>query len=297
MLKDLNILPRIRDSIGYLYVEHCRIDQEAKAITLVDSSGKTAVPCASLSVLMLGPGTSITHAAIRVLAETGCLVTWGGEAGVRMYAQGLGDTRSSEKTLHQARMWADPVTRQNVVYRMYMMRFNEPLEPGLTLRQIRGKEGLRMRAAYSQASRDYGVLWDGRVHGKGNWSSTDPINRALSAANSCLYGVCHAAIVSAGYSTAIGFIHTGRILSFVYDIADLYKTQISLPTAFRVVGEGIENLEQRVRRTCRDLFFKRRILQRIVPDINYILSLHDTKLPQTQQSSDRNHYSSDMYVY
>lgn len=156
---------------------------------------------------------------------------------------------------------------------MYQMRFGEPLEPGLTLKQIRGKEGARVRAAYAEASRQFGVEWTGRIYSRDNWRRADPINRALSAANSCLYGICHAAIVAAGYSPGLGFVHTGKQLSFVYDIADLYKTEISIPAAFAATAEGESKLESRVRHNCRDLFREHRILARIIPDIQYALDI------------------------
>jgi CRISPR-associated protein Cas1 len=226
---------------------------------------------------MLGPGTNITHAAVRALADSGCLVIWGGEAGVRLYAQGLGDTRSSRRLLRQASLWADPQTRLEVATRMYHMRFPEPLEAGLTLRQIRGKEGIRVREAYARASRESGVPWEGRTYNRGRWSSSDPVNRALSTANSCLYGICHAAIVSAGYSTALGFIHTGKMLSFVYDVGDLYKVDVSIPTAFQMAAQGTHDLEGRVRRACRDTFHTQRVLERIIPDIHYALGAREDR--------------------
>jgi CRISPR-associated protein Cas1 len=272
-MKDLHLLPKVRDSLSYLYVEHCKIDQEAKAIALHDANGKTPVPCASLTLLMLGPGTSITHAAIRALADNGCLVVWSGEEGVRLYAQGMGETRSARNLLRQARLSSDPDSRLAVVMRMYRMRFAEALDPGLTIEQLRGKEGIRVREAYARASRDTGVPWGGRSYVRSSWKSADPVNRALSAANSCLYGVCHAAIVSAGYSPALGFIHTGKMLSFVYDIADLYKAEITIPAAFRAVEEGIDSLESRVRWACRDEFHENRLLQRVVPDIDRALAV------------------------
>src|SRR4051812_33605887 len=115
VMKDLHLLPKIRDSWSYLYVEHCRVDQESKAIAIHDAAGKTPVPCAMLTLLMLGPGTSITHAAIRTLAENGCLVMWCGEESVRFYAVGLGETRSSRNLLAQARIWVDESSRLAVV--------------------------------------------------------------------------------------------------------------------------------------------------------------------------------------
>jgi CRISPR-associated protein Cas1 len=274
-MKDLHLLPKVRDSWTYLYVEHCKIDQEAKAIAVHDVNGKTPVPCASLTLLMLGPGTSITHAAIRALAENGCLVLWTGEEGVRMYAQGMGETRSARNLLWQAFLCTHPDRRLAVVKRMYAMRFEDPLDPDATLEQIRGHEGVRVREAYAQASRETGVPWQGRSYQRTSWQSADPVNRALSAANSCLYGVCHAAIVSAGYSPALGFIHTGKMLSFVYDIADLYKADVTIPVAFRAAAEGAEGLESRVRYACRDAFREERLLQHIVPDIEAALGVAD----------------------
>ena len=272
-MKDLRILPKIRDSWSYLYVEHARIDQEDKGICLHDETGRVHVPCASLSLLMLGPGTTVTHAAVMNIAESGCLVAWCGEKGIRFYAEGMGETRSAANLLQQARIWADYSHRLKVVRRMYEMRFTGPLEEGLTLRQIRGKEGARVRTAYAHASEQYGVPWSGRNYDRADWDRSDPVNRALSAANACLYGVCHAAIVAAGYSPALGFIHTGKMLSFVYDVADLYKMELTVPAAFAEVAKGIQRLESRVRHRCRDLFAEHRLLDRVVADLAELLDL------------------------
>lgn len=274
-MKDLHLLPKVRDSWSYLYAEHCKIDQDAKAIALHDAKGKVPVPCASLTTLMLGPGTSITHAAIRALADNGCLVVWSGEEGVRFYAQGMGETRSARHLLHQARLCSDPARRLEVVMRMYRMRFEEPLDESWTLQQIRGREGIRVREAYAKASRETGIEWRGRTYRRDDWGSADPVNRALSCANSCLYGVCHAAIVSAGYSPALGFVHTGKMLSFVYDIADLYKADVTVPIAFQAVAASVDSLEIRVRHLCRDSFRESRLLDRIIPDIDRVLGLQE----------------------
>lgn len=270
---DFHLLPKVRDSWGFLYVEHVKIDQDAKAIALTDAAGTVRVPCASLTALQLGPGTSISHAAIRTLADNGCLVLWTGEGAVRFYAQGMGETRSSRHLLRQAWLWAEPGRRLGVVRRLYGERFPEPLAEGLTLRQIRGREGARVRDAYARASRETGVPWHGRSYKRQAWGDADPVNRALSSANSALYGVCQAAIVSAGYSPALGFIHTGKMLSFVYDVADLYKAELTIPLAFAAAADGSDGLEGRVRRGCRDAFHEGRLLQRIIPDIERVLAL------------------------
>lgn len=271
-VRDLHLLPKTRDSLSFLYVEHAIVDQEQRAIAVVDARGRVPVPCAALTVLMLGPGTTITHAAIRNLAETGCLVAWTGEQGVRMYAAGGGETRSARNLLRQAAAWADPSTRLRVVRRMYEVRFDEPLGADITLRQVRGREGIRVRETYAALSRATGVPWTGRSYRRDRWTASDPVNRALSAANSALYGVVHAAIIAAGYSPGIGFIHTGKQLSFVYDIADLYKTDVSIPAAFWAAADGSTDIERRVRLFCRDFIRASRLLERVVADIDAVLA-------------------------
>ncbi|MGD0826583.1 MAG: type I-E CRISPR-associated endonuclease Cas1e [Desulfobaccales bacterium] len=272
-VKDLHILPKFRDGWSYLYIEHCKVEQEARAIAVWDARGKVPVPCASLALLLLGPGTSITHAAVAALADNGCLVYWVGEGGVRFYSHGQGLTRNADNLLHQARLWADPALRLRVVLRMYRMRFPEPLPDNLTLQQIRGNEGVRVREAYARASRESGVPWQGRAYRRDAWGAADPVNRALSAANSCLYGICQAGIQAVGLSPALGFIHTGKMLSFVYDVADLYKTKVSIPIAFGETARGSEKLETRVRQGCRDTFNGQSLLKQIVLDLEFALDL------------------------
>jgi CRISPR-associated protein Cas1 len=280
-IQDLHILPKFSDGWSYLYVEHSRVDQEDRAIAVHDVSGKVPVPCANLALLMLGPGVSITHAAISVLADHGCLVAWCGEEGVRFYALGMGETRSAANFLHQARVWAHTGYRMEVVRRMYQLRFSERFDTALSLQQIRGMEGIRVRDSYARIAKETGVAWSGRSYRRDEWSKADPVNRALSTANSCLYGICHAAIVSAGFSPALGFIHTGKMLSFVYDIADLYKTEVTVPIAFRAVAQPRGLLERHVRLTCRDQFVSTRILERIIPDIQTALMM-----PKPRATSD-----------
>jgi len=272
-VKDLHELPKLRDGMSYLYLERCIIDQKYKAVEAVDKMGRTMIPVANLAVLMLGPGTSITHEAVKTLTDNGCSLLWCGEEGVRLYAQGHGETRSGYQLLKQAELAGNPVTRMEVVLRMYRFRFGDELDPTLTIEQVRGYEGVRVREAYAEASRKYGVPWQGRNYDRQDWGAGDPINRALSAANACLNGISHAAIVSAGYSPGLGFIHTGKQFSFVYDIADLYKTDLTVPLAFYLTSRGTQRLESRVRHTCRDVFRKAKLLGRIVADIEHLLDL------------------------
>ncbi len=274
-LQDLHLLPKFRDSLSYLYVEHGKVEQDDKSVALWTAQGKVQIPCAGLALLMLGPGVSISHAAVLTLADNGCLVIWCGEAGIRFYAQGMGLTRSAAAFLQQAALWADPDSRLQVVRRLYQARFPEPLDDSLTLQQIRGKEGIRVREAYARASRETGVPWQGRAYQRQAWQAADPVNRALSTANSCLYGICHAGILALGLSPALGFIHTGKQLSFVYDVADLYKTQVSIPIAFREAARVETHLERRVRHACRDAFREQALLKKIIADLQAIFNLEE----------------------
>ena len=276
MPRDLHELPKLRDSLSYLYVEHAILNQKQKAIEYIKKEqGRTLIPIANLSVLILGPGTSITHAAVKALADNGCTILWSGEDATKFYAQGLGETRKAKHLLRQAQLVSDPALREQVVIRMYRYRFQETLPTGLTLPQIRGMEGVRVRQAYADASQEHGVTWNGRQYKRNSWSSTDLINRAISSANALLNGLCHAAIVSGGYSPGLGFIHNGKQLSFVYDVADLYKVELTIPIAFQTVAKWPQStyIESHVREACREKFRETKLLQRILPDIDQLFDI------------------------
>lgn len=266
-LDDLHLLPKVRDSGSFLYLERGRLEQDDRSVMFVNELGRVPIPVANLSLLLLGPGTTVTHRAVVNATECGCSLVWAGEEGVRLYAAGLGDTRSGRRLLRQAEAHANHRVRLAVVRRMYEMRFDDPLPQDMTLRQIRGAEGARVRDAYREWSRETGVPWSGREYRRDDWSRASSINRALSAANSCLYGICHAAIVSAGYSPGLGFVHTGKALSFVYDVADLYKTETSVPAAFNAVASGGVDAERATRHELRNEFHTTRLLGRIVDDL------------------------------
>lgn len=278
-MKDLRILPKLRDSLSYIYVEKAVIQRYRQSVEIVNEHGKTALPIASLSVLLLGPGTRITHEAVKLLAQNGASIVWVGEDSTKFYAQGMGETRKAYRLIHQAELVSDQKLHKDVAMKMYAFRFEEELEPNLSIEQLRGHEGVRVRTIYKTMSRRYGVPWHGRRYKRDDWEASDPINRALSAANALLNGLCHAAIVSGGYSTALGFIHTGKQLSFVYDVADLYKTETTIPVAFQTVALGSNNLESRVRVGMRKMFKETKLLRRILPDIDALLKIDDIKEP------------------
>jgi len=269
--RDLQELPKFEDNWSYLYFEMGCIDQYQKSIGLHYLDKVIPVPIETLTVLMLGPGTTITHEAIKRISESRCLVAWTGESGVRFYSSGYNGTYSSRNLLRQAELWANEALRGKVVRQMYQWRFNETIPPEKSIEQIRGMEGIRVRARYAELANEFGVIWSGRSYDQDNWNYGDPLNRALSSANSCLYGISHAAILACGLSPGIGFVHTGKQLSFVYDIADLYKTEITVPSAFQVVKESTDDVERRVRFKCRDRFKETKIMKRIISDLKELI--------------------------
>lgn len=266
-------LPKIRDSLSYLYFEYGHLEQSKLGVEFANKQGSIPIPVASLAALLLGPGTTVTHGAVKTVTEAGCSLVWCGEQGVRCYAQGVGETHKAYRLMRQAELSVLPEQRLQVIERMYRARFSDPLPPGLRLQQIRGREGIRVREGYAETAKKFGVVWNGRNYNRTTWDDADPLNRALSAANACLHGLVHAALLSSGYSPALGFIHQGKQLSFVYDIADLYKMQLTVPVAFSVVAEGVSKPETLVRKRCRDAFTNLRLLQRIVSDVDRLLKL------------------------
>ncbi len=274
-MRTLHELPKFRDRWSYLYLEMGQLDVDADSLAFHQGEKVTPVPIDQLSVIMLGPGSTVTHAAVKSLSRNNCLLAWTGQDGVRLYAASTGGTFSSRRTIRQAELASNEEARLRVAWRMYRFRFSEAIPEGVTLQQIRGMEGLRVRETYATALNKYGIPWQGRRYKQNDWSAADPINRALSAANACLYGVCHAAILSAGYSPALGFIHTGKMLSFVYDVADLYKTDLTIPIAFRVTAVHSENLERAARMECRKAFYEFKLMERILPDIEEVLDVGD----------------------
>ena len=273
MPKDLHELPKLRDSISWLYFEHAVIEQEDSSIVVLQGDGIIPVPVSSLTCLLLGPGTSVTHAAVKAMAENGCMVVWCGEYGQRYYAFGMGETRSAANLLLQAKRCMDPDAHMAVVRRMYEIRFPKVPTKNLTLQQIRGMEGVRVRQTYQTEAKRCGIKWSARQYKQTNWEDSDEINRALSIANAILYGVCQAAIISLGFSPGLGFVHTGKQLSFVYDIADLYKTETSIPAAFEAVRTHPDDLERTVRRLMRQKITRIGLLKRIADDITWLFNV------------------------
>ena len=268
---DVAELSRVEDRISFAYFERCGITRADNAITVENAAGTIYVPAASLSVLMLGPGSTVTHRAMELIGESGATVIWVGERGVRMYAYGRPLTHSSLLLQHQARLVTNNRSRLTVARRMYQMRFPGEDVSSLTMQQLRGREGARVRRTYRECSRETGVPWKKRSYRPDDFDASSDIDKALTVAHSCLYGLSHAAIIALGCSPGLGFVHTGHERSFVYDVADLYKAEISIPVAFKVAASHSDDISGETRRAMRDELYKQGLIKRIVRDIKLLL--------------------------
>ena len=268
----LTSLARAEDRLSFLYVEHCVVNRDSNAVTITDKRGTVHVPAATLSVLMLGPGSTVTHAAISLLAESRATCIWVGEQGVRYYCHGASLSRSTRLLEAQAKLVSSERSRLKVARRMYEIRFPDEDTSHLTMQQLLGKEGTRVRRAYEKESKRTGVPWHGRSYKVEDFESSDTVNKALSAANTSLYGVVHAIIVALGCSPGLGFVHARNERSFVYDIADLYKVEITIPLAFNLADEDPPDIGVAARRAVRDHMRDGRFMQRCVHDIRYLLT-------------------------
>ena len=276
---ELQALPKAADRMTFLYLEHCKINRQDSAITVFDDQGVTHIPSGTISVLLLGPGTEVTHRAMELIGNSGVSVCWVGEHGVRYYASGQPLTHSSRLVLRQAELVTNQREHLDVVRKMYSIRFPGEDVSGLTLQQLRGREGSRIRKVYKAASAKWNVPWNGREYDPDDFTSSDRVNQALSAGHACLYGVAHAVICSLGCSAALGFVHVGHDNSFVYDIADLYKADITIPIAFEIAASDTEELPRAVRYKVRDEMVRQHILERMVKDIKYLLDPESELLP------------------
>ena len=268
---ELDELVRAEDRMSFAYFEHCVINRSDNAITVADAAGTVHVPAAALSVLMLGPGTSVTHQAMTVIGDNGATVIWVGERGVRMYAFGKPLTHSSALLQAQARLVSNTRTRLAVARAMYQMRFPDEDVSGLTMQQLRGREGARVRRVYRECSARNGVAWDKRTYDHDDFEAGNEINKALSAAHTCLYGLTHSAIVALGCSPGLGFVHVGHERSFVYDIADLYKAELSIPVAFEIAAQQPDDIGSATRHRMREAVYDLSIMKRMVRDIRGLL--------------------------
>lgn len=267
----------LKERAAMVFIERAQIDVKDGACVAIDAEGiRTHIPLGGIACLMLEPGARISHAAVALAGRAGTLITWIGEGGVRLYSAGQPGGARSDKLLWQAKLALDESARLRVVRAMYSRRFGEEPPMRRSVDQLRGIEGQRVRHAYELFAKRYGTKWKSRKYDPTDWSTSDVANRCLSSATACLHGLSEAAVLAAGYAPAIGFLHTGKPRSFVYDIADIWKLQTVVPEAFRIAAKAQKGQldmapERAVRLACRDSFRKSGLLNKIIPDIHELL--------------------------
>ena len=272
----------IKDRNSMIFVGMGRIDVKDGAFVVIDevNGERMHIPVGSIACLMLEPGTRISHAAVKLAATTGTLIIWVGDAGVRLYSAGQPGGARSDRLLYQAQLALDESLRLKVVRKMFEIRFGEPAPERRSVDQLRGIEGARVRKTYELLAKQYNVEWHGRRYDPKDWEKGDKVNQCLSAATACLYGVTEAAVLAAGYAPAIGFVHSGKPLSFVYDIADLVKFETVIPIAFRIASNNPYQPDKEVRIACREVFRTSRLLKRLIPLIEEVLAAGEIEPPQ-----------------
>lgn len=277
---ELTELPQVSDRMTFIYLEHCVINREDSAIKVTDLDGDVYIPAAAITILLIGPGCKITHRAMELIGDSGIGTVWVGEHGVRYYAHGRSLNSHTRLLVKQAELVSNTRKHLDVVRKMYQMRFPNEEVGSLTLQQLRGREGSRVRAAYREQAKTWNIPWKGREYDVEDFSSGTPVNQALSSGNVCLYGLAHSVICALGCSAGLGFVHVGHECSFAYDIADLYKAQTTIPIAFEMAakvrdvynGKVPSDFSGMVRRRLRDEIVKLHLLERMVHDIKYLLS-------------------------
>lgn len=276
----------LKDRNSMIFVGMGQIDVKDGAFVVIDKTGERMhIPVGSIACLMLEPGTRVSHAAIKLAATVGTLLIWVGEAGVRLYSAGQPGGARSDKLLYQAKLALDADLRLKVVRKMFEVRFGEPAPERRSVDQLRGIEGARVRSTYKMLAKQYNIKWHGRRYDPKDWEKGDIINQCISTATSCIYGITEAAILAAGYAPAIGFLHTGKPLSFVYDIADLVKFETVVPVAFKIAAQSPYQPDRAVRIACRESFRATKTLKRLIPLIEEVLAAGEIQPPEPYSDS------------
>jgi CRISPR-associated protein Cas1 len=264
----LETLAPAKDRWTPLYLEHGRLEVDDSSVKWIGADRLLCrIPVATVSALILGPGTTVTHAAIKACAESNTPVCWTGEDSLRFYAFGLTPNHTNDMPRLHAEAWADKRRRTQIARAMFKMRFPDLEVESKSVKELRGMEGLRVRTLYAQFGLQHGVTWKGRNYNPSNWEIADGINKALSTANASLYALCAAVICSLGYVPALGFVHDAGTLPFVYDVADLYKHLTSIPAAFLAVRQDPKDDGELVRRLLKQGVEEEHILQRMPKDL------------------------------
>ena len=227
------LLPQVKDKYPFIYLERGRLEVDDSSVKWIDSDKNVVkLPISTINAVLLGPGTSVTHEAVKVMASANSTICWVGEDSLFFYAVGKSPTADSCNTRKQMKLSADSKKSLEVARRMFARRFPSDELEGKSLNEMMGMEGYRVRQMYEEKAKEYNVGWKGRCYTPGKFEMGDITNKILTTVNASLYSILTAAIYSMGYSPHIGFIHSGSPLPFVYDLADLYKEYLCVDLSF-----------------------------------------------------------------
>lgn len=270
--KSKKLLSRASDRISLLYVEMAKIEQSEHGVQINSGDTISEIPITTISCLILGPGTSITHKAITNISKAGCSICWMGMDQAVFYAYGEPTTNKSKNILKQIHYHESKMLHTQVVHKMYNFRYPNDKVKSMSLEELRGFEGKKMKEAYSYWADEYDVVWNGRRYDAKNFNGSDLTNKYLTALNHILYAITEAIILIMGFSPAIGFIHTGHMSSFVFDISDLFKEEITIPLAFKLTKELGYFDRHKMIKAYRDLITEKKVIKRMV---NYLEELFE----------------------
>ena len=271
----LESLPLARDRWTPLYLEHGRLEIDDSSVKWIGADRTILrLPVATLSAIMLGPGTTVTHAAMKACAESNTPVCWVGAHGLRFYSFGAAPTHDNARARHQAAVHANKAKRAEVARRMFRLRFGQDQDiDTISIKNLMGMEGKRVKAIYATLGSRYGVTWKGRDYDQNNWRLADGINRAISASNAALYALTTAVVCSMGYLPQLGFIHSAGTLPFVFDMADIYKPETTLEAAFQTLAVNPEADEKEVISRLKTRIEETKLVQRLPTDIERLLKI------------------------
>jgi len=264
----LETLAMAKDRWTPIYLEHGRLEVDDSSVKWIGADGLlTRIPVATVSALILGPGTTLTHAAIKACADCNTPLFWMGADGLRFYAYGITPNHANSQAREHATIWADKGRKEEVARRMFRFRFDDAEVDSATVKQLRGMEGRRVKREYARLGVEFGVTWKGRNYNAQRWDLADGVNKALSAANASLYALTAAVVCSMGYIPQLGFVHDAGTLPFIYDIADLYKHLTSWPAAFQAISQDQRDDGSLTRKLLKERIEKLHLLQQMPKDL------------------------------
>lgn len=265
---------------GLLWLDRGRLDVEAGCLRFTTAGGALAagdyqIPQQALSMVLLGPGSSITHDALRLLAHQGTALAAIGEGGVRLYTAPPMMAATSALARRQAALWAKPASRIAVARKMYALRLGEIL-PHRDIEVQRGIEGGRVKEAYRRLAEEYEIDWRGRRYDRANPSAADPPNQAINHASSAVVAAASIAVQATAAIPQLGFVHEDSSQAFTLDIADLFRDEVTLRIAFGAVKESASSqrtLEQLVRRHANAAFAKDDVIPTMIDRIKTLMEV------------------------